>query len=90
MKATITRRHKISFPWQDEKQESWLRKMSHQGLHLKEIIFGADSCLTRYRQGLRISIGFQREQTTGRLPATYKRCRLGARGDAQWLALLAK
>lgn len=30
---------KIFFPWQEEKQEEWLRKMSKEGWHLNEVGF---------------------------------------------------
>jgi hypothetical protein len=36
MNATIIRKRKWFFSWQDEKREAWLGELSRQGLHLKE------------------------------------------------------
>ncbi len=37
MENTIARKFKWFWPWQDEQEEGWLRKMSQQGWHLRPV-----------------------------------------------------
>lgn len=51
MDGSMVRRYRVFFPWQDEQEESWLRKMARdQGLHLVRF---TPPAVYRFRQGER-------------------------------------
>jgi hypothetical protein len=42
MSATLVKKSKWFWAWQDDKEEAWLREMARQGLHLKQLqVFGS-------------------------------------------------